>query len=57
MACARSVWSVSAGTSCACSSQTVAAVDPVDLRVHRGGNRIQEIQIQRVGNEYRGQAF
>ena len=32
--------------------QTVAVIDPVDFRVHRSGNRIQEIQAERVGNEY-----
>jgi hypothetical protein len=36
--------------------QTVAVVDPVEFRVHRGGNRIEEIQTERVGDEYRGRA-
>ena len=37
--------------------QTVAVVDPVDFRVDRRRNRIEEIQAKRVGDEYRGRAF
>src|SRR5712672_1587629 len=36
--------------------ETVAVGDPVELRVHRGRNRIEEIQAERVGDEHGGRA-
>ncbi len=38
------------------SQETVAAVDPVDLPVHRRGDRVQEIQAGCVGGEDGGWA-
>ena len=34
----------------------IAVVDPVDLLVHWRGDRVQEIQTERVGDEYGGRA-